>query len=57
MGILSKSPSHPQEGGSSMKQGTAVGSGSRPTKSENDIKTSAPTEPHELGRAPKGWLR
>jgi hypothetical protein len=35
---------------------TAVGSGSRPTKSKVMIESSAPMDPHTLGRAPKDWL-
>jgi len=42
---------------SSPKQGTSVGSGSRPTTSKIAIGSSAPTEPHTLGRAPSGWLK
>lgn len=57
MGILSKSPSMPQEKGSSAKQNTEVGSGSRPTKSMYPLPTSAPTEPHTLGRSPPEWLK
>ncbi len=57
MGILSKSPSMPQEKGSSMQQNTAVGSGSRPTKSKVTIETSAPTNPHTLGRDVPGSLK
>lgn len=57
MGVLSPSPAMPQEKGSSMQQSTNVGGGSRPTKSKVKIETSAPTEPHTLGRAPGGWLK
>jgi hypothetical protein len=57
MAILSKSPSMAQEKGSSMQQSTNVGGGSRPTKSKVNIETSAPAEPHTLGRAPGGWLK
>lgn len=46
----------PPKGGSS-PQGTAVRSGSRPTTSKIAIPTSAPSDPHTLGRAPSGWLR
>lgn len=42
---------------SSMPQNTAVGSGSRPTGGKVMIPTSAPDQPHELNRAPPGWLR
>jgi len=57
MGIISKSPTVPHPKGSSMKQNTKVGSGSRPTKSSVPIKTSAPASPRGLGRAPGGWLK
>lgn len=56
--MISKSNgSMPQEKGNSAKQNTAVGSGSRPTTSKHPIQTSAPADPHTLGRAPKGWLK
>lgn len=42
---------------SSMPQNTAVGSGSRPNGSKVMIETSAPAQPHELDRAPAGWLK
>ena len=42
---------------SSAKQNTSVGSGSRPVPSKFKIPTSAPMQPHELDRAPKGWLK
>lgn len=42
---------------SSAPQNTAVGGGSRPTTSKIATPTSAPSEPHTLGRAPSGWLR
>lgn len=42
---------------SSMPQKTAVGSGSRPTGGSVAIETSAPSQPHELNRAPPGWLK
>ena len=57
MAIISKSPAMPQEKGTSAPQNTMVGSGSRPTPSKVKIDTSAPSQPHELGRAPKDWLR
>ena len=57
MGIISKSPSMPQESGKSAAQNTMVGSGSRPTKSKMNIETSAPTNPHTLGRDPGGSLK
>lgn len=41
----------------SMPQNTAVGSGSRPTTSKINIPTTAPENPHELDRAPGGWLK
>ncbi len=42
---------------SSAKTWDAVGSGSRPTPSKMETPTSAPKEPHTLGRAPTGWLK
>lgn len=45
------------EKGSSASQNTSVGSGSRPTSSSIKIKTSAPHEPHTLGRDVKGSLK
>lgn len=57
MSIISKSPSMAQPKGTSAKQNTSVGSGSRPTKSMYPIKTSAPMEPQKLSRAPKGALK
>lgn len=47
-----RAPAH-----SSMAQKTAVGSGSRPAGGKIGIQTSAPDDPHQLDRAPKGWLR
>lgn len=42
----------------SKSQGTATGSGSRPTGGKINIPTSAPKDQHTLGnRAPKGWLK
>jgi len=35
----------------------AAGSGSRPTKSVHGIMDSSPAHPHQLGRAPKGFLK
>lgn len=44
--------------GSSKTQGTAVGSGSRPTKSRIPIETSSPSDQHGLdGRKIKGSLK
>lgn len=42
---------------SSRPQNTAVGSGSRPGSGSVMIPTSAPSDPHTLGRAPGGWLK
>lgn len=42
---------------SSAKQNTDVGSGSRPTGGKMGIETSAPSNPHQLGRARAGWLK
>lgn len=66
-GIASKSSGggsgifHPVHGmeqysGGSAPQNTAVGSGSRPTKSRHEIPTSAPANPHELDRNPPPYL-
>lgn len=55
--IISDSPTMKNEKGSSATQNTAVGSGARPTKSKHKLPSSAPTEPHTLGRAPGGWLK
>lgn len=41
----------------SMPQNTAVGSGSRPTMSKVMIETTAPANPHSLGREPPGALK
>jgi len=51
------SPAMPQEHGNSRTQGTAVGSGSRPTKSKIAIETSAPEDPHTQGRDVPGSLK
>lgn len=42
---------------SSAKMDTAVGGGSRPTTSKIATPTSAPANPHTLGRAPGSWLK
>lgn len=42
---------------SSKPQNTAVGSGSRPMGGKIGIETTAPSEPHDLSRAPPGWLK
>jgi hypothetical protein len=42
---------------SSAPQNTAVGSGSKPTGGKHTIETSAPANPHELGRAPAKWMK
>lgn len=57
MGIISKSPTIKPSKGTSAPQKTAVGSGSRPTKSKIMLDTSAPSQPRTLGRAPGGWLK
>ena len=43
----------------SMKQNTDVGSGSRPNGGKVEIPSSAPADPHMLGRFDKGgnWLK
>ncbi|GAC1664489.1 MAG: hypothetical protein PVS3B2_00180 [Candidatus Dormibacteraceae bacterium] len=58
MARVSKSPtiSHGAKG-TSMKQNTAVGSGSRPGPSKVKIATSAPSDPKGLGRKPAGALK
>ena len=49
MSIFHPVPSMPQpDKGSSAKQDTSVGSGSRPTKSKFPIESSAPRDPHGL---------
>lgn len=56
--MISKSNgSMKQMKGSSAKVHSAAGSGSRPGKSAMKIPTSAPKEPHKLGRAPPGYLK
>ena len=57
MALVSKSPTIAHSKGKSMKQGTSVGSGSRPTKSKIKIATSAPSDPKGLGRKPPGALK
>jgi len=47
----------PQEHGDSAMQNTAVGSGSRPTKSKFMIDTTAPEDPHTQGRDVPGSLK
>jgi len=54
--IIHDVPSMPQEHGGSMPQDTAVGSGSRPTRSKVEIMTSAPTNPHTQDRDPPPFL-
>jgi hypothetical protein len=56
MGIISSSPTLSGSKGSSTTKNTAVGSGSRPTKSKYPIPSSAPSDQRTLGRAPEGWL-
>ncbi len=56
-GIFSDSPTiRPGKIGGSAPQNTSVGSGSRPTSSRHKIETSAPTDPHTLGRSVPGAL-
>lgn len=57
MSRVSKSPTIAHSKGSSMKQGTAVGSGSRPGPSRVKIPTSAPMDPKTLGRKVPGSLK
>ena len=42
---------------SSKPQSTAVGSGSRPNSGKVGIDTSAPSDPHTLGRSVPGALK
>lgn len=58
MSILHNSPTLPvADKHTSAPQNTAVGSGSRPTKSKHMIETSAPSEPQHLdGRFVPGSL-
>ena len=55
--LISDSPTLKHEKGNSATQNTSVGSGSRPTTSKMKIESSAPKEPHTLGRAPSGYLK
>lgn len=57
MARVSKSPTIAHSKGSSMRQGTSVGSGSRPTPSKVKIPTSAPQDPKGLGRKTAGALK
>lgn len=50
MALWSESPSMPQPKGTSMSQNTAVGGGSRPTKSKVKINVSAPGNARTLDR-------
>jgi hypothetical protein len=47
----------PSSKGGSAPQNTSVGSGSRPTQSKINIPTSAPMDPHTLGRDVPGSLK
>ena len=57
MSIISKSPSMKPPAQTSRAQNTAVGSGSRPTKSSVPIKTSAPMNAKTLDRNPPSSLK
>lgn len=57
MARVSKSPTIAHMKGSSAKQMTATGSGSRPTPSKMKIATSAPSDPKGLSRKPPGSLK
>jgi len=57
MALISKSPTIAHPKGSSMKQNTSVGSGSRPTSSRVKIETSAPSNPKTLSRSVPGALK
>ena len=41
----------------SAPQGTATGTDAKMGAVKFPIQTSAPTDPHTLGRAPQGWLK
>ena len=57
MGIMSDTPTlKPPSVGGSAAQNTSVGSGSRPTASRIKIPSSAPADPHTLGRSVPGAL-
>jgi hypothetical protein len=57
-GILGNSPAMKStDVGTSMPQKTAVGSGSRPTEGKTTTPTSAPEQPHTLGRDVAGSLK
>lgn len=47
----------PMDVGTSAKVHIPAGSGSRPTTSKVGIETSAPDNPHTLGRAPADFLK
>lgn len=55
--MISKSPTLKAPAQSSATQNTSVGSGSRPTSSRYPIPTSAPSDPHTLGRDVPGSLK
>lgn len=57
MAILSNTPTMKAPMQTSRPQNTAVGSGSRPTKSMVTIPTSAPMDPKTLGRDVPGSLK
>lgn len=54
--ILGSSPTMPAEKGTSAPQNTAVGGGSRPTRSKMDTPVSAPENQHTLGRFSGDYL-
>lgn len=57
MGIISKSPTLMPPKQTSAKTHMAAGSGSRPVASKSKIMTSAPEQPHKLGRATKNAMK
>ena len=57
MSLISETPTLKRPPQTSQPQGTAVGSGSRPTKSRIEIPTSAPDDAYTRGRDTKGVLK
>lgn len=57
MSIWHDAPAAKPPAQSSAKQNTAVGSGSRPTRSKIEIESTAPKDPMTLGRDVPGSLK
>lgn len=55
--ILGSSPTEKMDMRSSAPQDTAVGGGSRPTKSKMDTEVSAPMNNHTMGRFKGDYLK